>query len=155
MGVKVGKVYLFEAKRAAPEGAINKMRRSELVLSRIQDAVDHLALLPLRIGMSAGDWNVHSTRAQFALGRALAEMEATGPLICEAADAHARFGREWGEISANVRKEGRTVAALASALCSNGMPSADRYQAQDTIATEVSQLIEELARAQVLFKRCA
>ena len=68
VGVQVGEVFLFETRRAVSGEALSKMRRSELALSCIDEAVDHLTLLPPFIGMSAGDWNVYSTRAQFALG---------------------------------------------------------------------------------------
>jgi hypothetical protein len=155
MGVQVGKVLLFETRRVVPEETINKIRRSELALSCIEDAVDHLASLPPYVGMSAGDWNVHSTRAQFALGRMLTAMEKAEPWVKDAAGARERFGCEWEEIFARVRKEGRNVAALASALCCQSMPPADRCQTQSTIAAEVPHLIAELDRARTLFQECA
>ena len=151
----MGEVFLFETRRAVSGEALSKMRRSELALSCIDEAVDHLTLLPPFIGMSAGDWNVYSTRAQFALGRVLAAIERVEPGISDAADACALPGREWAEISAKVKKEGRIVAALASALCSNSMPPAGRCQTQSTIAAEVTELIAELIRARTLFQKSA
>lgn len=151
----MGEVFFFDTRRAARGEALSRMRGSELALSYIEAAVDHLAMLPPFIGMSAGDWNVYSTRAQFALGRVLTAIEKLEPRISDAAAARALPGREWVEISAKVRKEVRIVAALASALCSNSMPPADRCHTQSIISAEMAELIAELLRARTLVQKSA
>jgi hypothetical protein len=155
VGVPVGEVFFFDTRLAVPREALNKIRRTELAFSYIEEAVDHLTLLPPFIGMSAGEWNVYSTRAQFALGRMLTAIEKIDPWINDAAGAHMLPGHEWTEMLAKVRKEGRVVAALASALCSNNMPSADRGRTQNAIAAEMARLIAELVRVQTLFQESA
>ena len=112
-------------------------------------------MLPPFISMSAGEWNVYSTRAQFALGRMLTAIEKVDPWINDTAGARMLHGDEWAEMLAKVKKEGRIVAALASALCSNSMPSADRCQTQNAIAAEMTHLIAELVRVQTLFQKSA
>lgn len=149
----MGEVFFLETRRSVPREALRKMRRTELALSYVGEAVEHLTLLPLFIGMSAGEWNVYSTRAQFALGRMLTAIEKVDPWISDAAGARTLPGHEWTEMLTKVRKEGRIVAALASALCSNSMPSADRCQIQSAIAAEVTHLIAELGRVQTLFQK--
>ena len=151
----MGEIVLIETRRTASGETLGKLRRNELALSRIEEAVDYLTLLPPLIGMSAGDWNVYSTRAQFALGRVLTTIEKSEPWTNDAAGASALSGREWVEISTKVKREGKLVAALASALCSNSMTSADRCQTQSAIAAEVTHLIVELVRARKLFQRSA
>jgi hypothetical protein len=155
VGVPVGEVFFFDTRRAVPREALSKMRRTELALSYIEEAVDHLTLLPPFISMSAGEWNVYSTRAQFALGRMLTAIEKVDPWINDAVGARMLPGHEWAEMLARVKKEGRIVAALASALCSNSMPSGDRCQTQNAIAAEMTHLIAELVRVQTLFQKSA
>jgi hypothetical protein len=155
VGVPVGELFFFDTRRAVPRDALSKMRRTELALSYIEEAVDHLTLLPPFISMSAGEWNVYSTRAQFAIGRMLTAIEKVDPWINDATGARMLPGHEWAEMLAKVKKEGRIVAALASALCSNSMPSADRCQTQNAIAAEMTHLIAELVRVQTLFQKSA
>lgn len=149
----MGEVFLLHTRRAIRGEALDRVREGELTLSYIEDAVGHLTLLPPIIAMSAGDWNVYSTSAQFALGRVLNAIEKTEPRISDAACVPP--AREWAEILAKVRKEGKMVAALASALCSNSMPPADRCHAQIAMSGEVAELIAELLRARRLFQRSA
>lgn len=151
----MGEVFFFDTRRAVSREALSKMRRTELALSYIAEAVDQLTLLPPLISMSAGEWNVYSTRAQFALGRMLTAIEKFDPWINDAAGSRMLPGHEWAEMLATVKKEGRTVAALASALCSNSMPSADRCETQNAIATEMTDLIAELVRVRTLFQKSA
>jgi hypothetical protein len=151
----VGEIFLFETGLTASGEALSKMHGNELALGRIEDAVDYLTLLPSLIGLSAGDWNVYSTRAQFALGRALTAIEKIEPWKNDATDSCAFPEREWAEVSAKVRREGMVVAALASALCSNSMLPADRSQTQSIITTEVTHLIAEFVRVQAIFQNSA
>jgi hypothetical protein len=85
----------------------------------------------------------------------LTAIEKVDPWINDAADTRMLPGHEWTEMLAKVKKEGRIVAALASALCSNSMPSVDRCQTQNAIAAEMTHLIAELIRVQALFQKSA
>ena len=153
-GTRMGEVFLLPTRRAVRGEALDRMRESELTLGYIEEAVGHLTSLSPIIAMSAGDWNVYSTRAQFAVGRVLNAIEKAEPRISDAG-ACVLPAREWAEILAKVRKEGMMVAALASALCSNSMPPADRCHAQSAMSGEVAELIAGLLRARRLFQRSA
>jgi len=152
--VRIGEVFLLRSRRAVRGEALDRMRDIDRTLRYIEDAMRHLDSLPSMLGLSAGDWNVYSTRAQFALGRVLTAIETSEPRLSDAA-ASVLPGREWAEISARVRREGRIVAALAAALCSTTMPSADRCHAQCAMSAEVAELTTELDRARSLFRRSA
>ena len=124
----MGAIRLFATRRGLPTEALAKLRRSELTLNYIEDTVGHLTVLSPRIGIPAADWNVQSTRAQLALGRVLTALERVEPWPESAIDTEAHGDREWQETVTKARKEVRTVAALAAALCSRHMAPEDRWR---------------------------
>ena len=149
----MGTIRLFVAKRRLSEEALSKLRQSELILNYIEDAVGHLIVLFPHIGIPAADWNVQSTRAQFALGKVLTALERAEPWQEPAEQAETSCSRKRAEILTKAKKEAGTVTALAAALCSRDMAPEARCRTESTIASEVRQLIGELGRVRALLCR--
>jgi hypothetical protein len=97
---------------------------------------------------------VQSTGAQVALGRAATALDRAEPWPTAAERAGTWSDPEWERTRTKARKEARTVAALAAALCSRHMAPEDRCLTERTIASAVQQLIDELARVRGLLYGC-
>lgn len=149
----MGTIYLLAARRGLLEGMLLKLRRSELTLNSVENAINHLILISSHIGIPAGDWNVQSTLTQFALGRVIVSLEnfeLHKEFVEQAENPHQL---EWAEISVEAREGARIVAALGAALCSRDLSLEARRRAEQEIASEIPQLIAKLSCVRSFLER--